>query len=136
MIEPSDQYLVVVNEHDLKVAGKMFIRWKAVRNELYAQLEQRIWDKGKVKTKVVVYLGKKPFEKLLQMLREGKITVNEVAQIRYREKPVGFQNIMVYALVMECRGKVDPFVKTVFKKNFRTKHVFVYEHMTDMKEFV
>lgn len=68
----------------------MFIRWKAVRNELYAQLEQRTWDKGKVKTKVVVYLGKKPFEKLLQMLREGKITVNEVAQIRYREKPVGF----------------------------------------------
>lgn len=59
---------------------------------------------GKVKCKVVVYLGKTPFEKFLQMLREGKITVGEVAQIRYREKPVGYQDIMVYALAMECRG--------------------------------
>lgn len=82
----------------------MFIRWKAVRNQLYAQLEQRIWDKGKVKTRVVVYLGKTPFERLLQMLREGKITVPEVAQIRYREKPIAFQDIMVDALAMECRG--------------------------------
>ena len=90
----------------------MFIRWKAVRNELYAQLEQRIWDKGKVKSKVVVYLGKTPFEKLLQMLREGKITVDEVAQIRYREKPVGYQDIMVYALAMECRG--TPWAKVSF----------------------
>jgi len=82
----------------------MFVRWKAVRNELYAQLEQRIWDKGKVKTKVIIYLGKTPFEKLLQMLREGKITVKEIAQIRYREKPIALQDIMVYALAMECRG--------------------------------
>jgi|GEM_PF-3335196 len=90
----------------------MFIRWKAVRNELYAQLEQRVWDKGKVKSKAVVYLGKKPFEKLLQMLQEGKITVGEVAQIKYREKPVGSQNILVYALAMECRG--TPWAKVSF----------------------
>lgn len=90
----------------------MFIRWKAVRNELYAQLEQRIWDKGKVKSKVVVYLGKKPFEKLLQMLREGKITVNEVARIRYRRKPIAFQDVMVDALSMECRG--TPWARVSF----------------------
>lgn len=82
----------------------MFICWKAVRNELYAQLEQRIWDKGKVKTKVVVCLGKKPFEKLLEMLRDGKITVAEVAPIKYRKKPIAFQDVMVDALAMECRG--------------------------------
>jgi len=90
----------------------MFIRWKAVRNELYAQLEQRVWDKGKVKSKVVVYLGKTPFEKLLQMLQEGKITVGEVAQIRYREKPIGTQNILVNALAMEYRG--TPWAKVSF----------------------
>ena len=83
---------------------KVFIRWKAGRKELYAQLETRIWDKGKVKTKVIVYLGKTPFEKLMQMLREEKITVAEVAQIKYREKPIAFQDIMVDALAMECRG--------------------------------
>ena len=90
----------------------MFVRWKSVKNEFYAQLEQRIWDKGKVKTKVVVYLGKTPFEKLLQMLREGKITVAEVAQIRYREKPIAFQDIMVDALAMECRG--TPWARVSF----------------------
>lgn len=82
----------------------MFVRWKAVRNELYAQLEQRIWDKGKVKTKMVAYLGKTPFEKLQQMLHEGKITVDEVADIRYRGKPIALQDILVHALAMECRG--------------------------------
>lgn len=90
----------------------MFVRWKTGRNELFAQLEQRVWDSGKVKCKVVVYLGKTPFEKFLQMLREGKITVGEVAQIRYREKPVGYQDIMVYALAMECRG--TPWAKVSF----------------------
>lgn len=28
---------------------------------------------------------------------------------------------------------MDPFVKTVFEKNFRTKHIFVYVHMIDTK---
>lgn len=82
----------------------MFVRWKAVRGEYYAQLEQRIWENGKVKTKVVAYLGKDPFDKLAAMLREGKITIAEVAQINYREKPLGYQEQMTYALVMECKG--------------------------------
>jgi glycosyltransferase A (GT-A) superfamily protein (DUF2064 family) len=53
----------------------LFVRWKAVRGEYYAQLEKRIWEKGKVKTKVIAYLGKDPFGKLMAMLRERKITV-------------------------------------------------------------
>jgi len=105
----------------------MFIRWKAVRNEFYAQLEQRIWDKGKVKTKVFVYLGKNPFEKLLQMLREGKITVDEVAQIRYREKPIAFQDIMVDALAMECRG--TPWARVSF-----LEQIFGADKASDMVE--
>ncbi|MBF7084706.1 hypothetical protein IT084_17350 [Desulfallas sp. Bu1-1] len=90
----------------------MFVRWKAVRGECYAQLEKRCWENGKVKTKVVAYLGKLPFDKLLAMLREGKISVAEVAQINYREKPVGLQNILVYALAMECRG--TPWAKVSY----------------------
>ena len=90
----------------------MFVRWKTSRNELYAQLEQRIWVEGKVKTKVVVYLGKTPFEKLLQMLREEKITVAEIAKIRYRDKPITFQDVMVDALAKECRG--TPWARASF----------------------
>ena len=79
----------------------MFVCWKAVRGEYYAQLEKRIWENGKVKTKVIAYLGKDPFDKLMAM---GKITVAEVAQINYREKPIGYQELKTYALVMECKG--------------------------------
>jgi len=90
----------------------VFVHWKAVRGEYYAQLEKRSWENGKVKTKVVAYLGKYPFDKLLAMLREGKITVAEVAQINYREKPAGLQDILVYALAMECRG--TPWAKVSY----------------------
>ena len=38
--------------------------------------------------------------------------MGEVAQIKYREKPVGSQNILVYALAMECRG--TPWAKVSF----------------------
>ena len=90
----------------------MFVRWKAVRGEYYAQLEKRIWEKGKVKTKVIAYLGKEPFDKLMAMLRERKITVAEVARINYRERPIGYQELLVYALVMECRG--TPWAKVSY----------------------
>jgi len=38
--------------------------------------------------------------------------VAEVAQIRYRDKPISFQDIMVDVLAMECRG--TPWARVSF----------------------
>jgi len=75
---------------------------------------------------VVAYLGKDPYDKLAAMLREGKITIAEVAQINYREIPLGYQEQMTYALVMECKGAPWAKVSLLAKIGVKNQGAEIY----------
>ena len=83
----------------------MFIRWKVKGWYDYAYLEKRVRDKGKVSTKLVVYLGKHPSSKLEAMLRLGQITVKEIADISYiiKNDPPDWEDILLEGLISRCR---------------------------------
>ncbi|KLU62633.1 hypothetical protein CEB3_c10560 [Peptococcaceae bacterium CEB3] len=83
----------------------MFIRWKVKGWSDYAYLEKRVRDKGKVSTKLVVYLGKHPSSKLEAMLRLGQITVKEIADISYiiKNDPPDWEDILLEGLISRCR---------------------------------
>ncbi|MHB8157246.1 MAG: hypothetical protein ACYDEQ_07625 [Desulfocucumaceae bacterium] len=52
----------------------MFIRWKKQGNAKYATLEERHYKDGKVKTKLVAYLGAHPQARLAALVEAGTIT--------------------------------------------------------------
>lgn len=83
----------------------MFIRWKIKGWYDYAYLEKRIRDKGKVATKLVVYLGKHPSSKLEAMLRLGQISAKEIASISYiiKNDPPDFEDTRLEYLIGRCR---------------------------------
>ena len=83
----------------------MFIRWKIKGWYDYAYLEKRVRDKGKVSTKLVVYLGKHPSSKFEAMLRLGQITAKEIANISYiiKNDPPDFEDILLEGLIGRCR---------------------------------
>ncbi|KLU62783.1 hypothetical protein CEB3_c08730 [Peptococcaceae bacterium CEB3] len=83
----------------------MFIRWKVKGWSDYAYLEKRVRDKGKVSTKLVVYLGKHPSSKLEAMLRLGQITVKEIADLSYiiKNDPPDWEDILLEGLISRCR---------------------------------
>ena len=84
----------------------MFIRWKMKGWYDYAYLEKRVRDKGKVSTKLVVYLGKHPSSKLEAMLHFGQITAKEIADISYiiKNDPPDLEDILLEGLIGRCRG--------------------------------
>lgn len=55
----------------------MFIRWKKQGNKKYATLEERHLKDGKVKTKLVAYLGAHPQARLAALVEAGTITHEE-----------------------------------------------------------
>ena len=83
----------------------MFIRWKIKGWYDYAYLEKRVRDKGKVSTKLVVYLGKHPSSKLEAMLRLGQITAKEIAGISYiiKNDPPDLEDILLENLIGRSR---------------------------------
>ncbi len=83
----------------------MFIRWKVKGWYEYAYLEKRVRDKGKVKTKLVVYLGINPSSKLEAMQRLGQITTKEIADISYviKNDPPDLEDIRLEGLISRCR---------------------------------
>ena len=83
----------------------MFIRWKMKGWYEYAYLEKRVRDNGKVKTKLVVYLGNHPTSKLETMLRRGQITAKEIADISYviKNDPPDLEDILLEGLISRCR---------------------------------
>lgn len=84
----------------------MFIRWKMKGWFDYAYLEKRVRNKGKVSTKLVVYLGKHPSSKLEAMLRFGQITAKEIAVISniIKNDPPDLEDILLEDLIDSCRG--------------------------------
>jgi len=83
----------------------LFIRWKTKGWYDYAYLEKRIRDKGKVSTKLVVYLGKHPSSKLEAMLRMGQITAKEIAGISYiiKNDPPDIEDILLEDIIDRYR---------------------------------
>lgn len=83
----------------------MFIRWKTKGWYDYAYLEKRIRDKGKVSTKMVVYLGKHPSAKLEAMLHLGQITPKEIAGISHiiKNDPPDIEDILLEDLIDRYR---------------------------------
>lgn len=83
----------------------MFIRWKIKGWYDYAYLEKRVRDKGKVSTKLVVYLGKHPSSKLETMQHLGQITAKEIAGISYiiKNDPPDLEDIRLEGLIGRCR---------------------------------
>lgn len=83
----------------------MFIRWKVKGWYDYAYLEKRVRDKGKVSTKLVVYLGKHPSSKLETMLHLGQITAKEIASISYiiKNDPPDLEDIRLEGLIGRYR---------------------------------
>jgi len=83
----------------------LFIRWKTKGWSDYAYLEKRIRDKGKVSTKLVVYLGKHPSSKLEVMLHLGQITAKEIAGISHiiKNDPPDLEDILLEDIIGRCR---------------------------------
>lgn len=83
----------------------MFIRWKTKGWYDYAYLEKRVRDKGKVSTKLVVYLGKHPSSKLEAMLHLGQITAKEITSISYiiKNDPPDLEDTRLENLIGKCR---------------------------------
>ncbi|MFZ3373447.1 MAG: hypothetical protein WA131_10610, partial [Desulfitobacteriaceae bacterium] len=71
----------------------------------YAYLEKRVRNKGKVSTKLVVYLGKQPSSKLEAMLHFGQITAKEIADISYiiKNDPTDLEDILLESLIGRCQ---------------------------------
>jgi hypothetical protein len=114
----------VVPTNQLRKGGvNLFIRWKVKGWSEYAYLEKRVRDKGKVSTKLVVYLGKHPSSKLEAMLRLGQITAKEIADISYiiKNDPPDFEDTQLEGLISRCREAFGIFIlqQTILELSIR-----------------